>query len=164
MQNTVAGSKPLWQFLAELFSIIFWQDTALKINCPLHDQQSNKQRRADKHRGTLRNQRYLRYFPEELVGTKNGAKISSQWTIMLSIWSYISNNWFEFCLKDWDYFVSIGNPKSLRIKMMCGVHQGSILGPLLFLISTCSHSPGLYNNNITCCHNYADNTQIYITL
>ena len=46
----------------------------------------------------------------------------------------IVKNWFESYLSDRKQFVSIGNINSDEELVVCGVHQGSVLGPLLFLL------------------------------
>ena len=43
-------------------------------------------------------------------------------------------NWFHSYLFDWAFLVSIENKYSSILNILCGVPQGSILGPLLFLI------------------------------
>ena len=46
-----------------------------------------------------------------------------------------TRKWFESCLKNRTQFISFGNECNTQPrKIICGVSQGSILGPLLFLI------------------------------
>ena len=45
-----------------------------------------------------------------------------------------ANSWFKNYLNDREQFVSINGIESERKKIICGVPQGSVLGPLLFLI------------------------------
>ena len=46
----------------------------------------------------------------------------------------IELEWFKSYLKNWKQFVSIKNKSSPLLDMLLGVPQGSILGPLLFLL------------------------------
>ena len=46
----------------------------------------------------------------------------------------VGYGWFESCLKDRKQFVSINEYDSKHLPISLGVPEGSILGPLLFLI------------------------------
>ena len=46
----------------------------------------------------------------------------------------VSNTWFKNYLTGRSKYVSINGVNSMSKQMMCGVPQGSVLGPLLFLI------------------------------
>ena len=69
------------------------------------------------------------------------------------------SKWFENYLSNRTQFVKIGNTKSNCETITCGIPQGSILGPLLFL---------LYIDDLPNCSNklsfriFADDTNMFI--
>ena len=72
----------------------------------------------------------------------------------------IANKWFESYLKNRSQFVTINGAISETILMLLGVPQGSILGPLLFLIYINDfHQATIYSNP----RHFADDTNILIT-
>ena len=70
------------------------------------------------------------------------------------IWG-VSNNWFKSYLSNRSQYVSINGYDSVLAAINCGIPQGSVLGPLLFL---------LYINNLNQAtkfckvHHFADDT------
>ncbi len=69
--------------------------------------------------------------------------------------------WFRSYLEGRGYYVSIGEHKSKRTSMICGVPQGSIIAPLLFCLYMLPLSQIM---NQIAYHSYADDTQIYLAL
>ena len=69
----------------------------------------------------------------------------------------IAHAWFKSCLSDRKQYVVLNNKFSSILDMLYGVPQGSILGPLLFLIYVNDIS------NISKIILYADDANILIT-
>ena len=69
--------------------------------------------------------------------------------------------WFQSYLSDRSQFVSIDGKRSSRRGLSCGVPQGFVLGPLLYLLYT-SPLGDICRKHGLSFHLYADDTQIYI--
>ena len=71
--------------------------------------------------------------------------------------------WFESYLHKRNFIVTLGDFHSNKFKLVCGVPQGSILGPLLFNLYMLSLDYIISKHNISY-HNCANNTPFDISL
>ena len=71
-------------------------------------------------------------------------------------------SWFESYLTSRSFSVLSSGHKSTSIPLSCGVPQGSVLGPLLFIMYTTPLSTLLSGTSVDH-HLYADDTQLFIS-
>ena len=71
-------------------------------------------------------------------------------------------DWFVSYLTGRRQYVSIGDSSSTTRQLCCGVPQGSVLGPVLFVLYTSPVTEIIRNHDLNY-HVYADDTQIYST-
>ena len=72
----------------------------------------------------------------------------------------ICKDWFKFYLSDRKQFVSINGYNSDLMPVDCGVPQGSVLGPLLFLIYINDLHKAIQYCKV---HHFADDTNLFHT-
>ena len=83
----------------------------------------------------------------------------------LSSWFGISSTalfWVKSYLLNRSFYVSIDNSQSSVFQLLYGVPQGSVLGPLLFILYTTPLSTVISNSSANH-HLYADDTQLYLS-
>ena len=78
-----------------------------------------------------------------------------------------ANSWIRSYLTDRSSFVKIDSSSSPSTTILTGIPQGSVLGPLLFVlfispIANVINSDQSNQNNTVSFHQYADDTQLYI--
>ena len=69
-------------------------------------------------------------------------------------------NWFTSYLTNRQQYVSLGNVESSKQTMVCGIPQGSSLGPLLFLLYI-NDLPN--SSNLLSCRIFADDTNVFVS-
>ena len=72
----------------------------------------------------------------------------------------IINDWFKSYLYNRKQFVSLGSFKSDMLHVSCGVPQGSVLGPILFLLYVNDFQK---SSNILDFYLFADDSNIFLT-
>ena len=85
----------------------------------------------------------------------------------LSFWFGVGGvvlDWFRSYLCDHYQCIKIGSVLSDAKRLLYGVPQGSVLGPILFSLYTTPLNKVIQNHPGICFHFYADDTQLYIHL
>ena len=72
-------------------------------------------------------------------------------------------NWIRTYLTDREYYVSVGEHRSKNVKLTCGVPQGSVLGPLFFLLYMLPLG-AIFRKHSIDYHAFADDNQNYFTV
>jgi len=70
----------------------------------------------------------------------------------------VAHRWIRSYLTGWTQCVRHGHKKSSVTRLTCGVPQGSVLGPILFVLYTVDLIPLIESHGLSA-HLYADDTQ-----
>ena len=84
----------------------------------------------------------------------------------LAVWFGITNTartWFQSYLNSRSSIVSTLGHRSSSFSTSCGVSQGSVLGPILFIMYTTPLGSLIFSNSSVHHHLYADDTQLYLS-
>ena len=91
--------------------------------------------------------------------------IQSFLSVCLSSWFGITStalSWIKSYLQNRSFFVNIDNSKSSSYQLLYGVPQGSVLGPLLFILYTTPLSTVISQSPVN--HQlFADDTQLFLS-
>jgi len=74
-----------------------------------------------------------------------------------------SHNWLKSYLSNRSFSVTSGSSSSFILPSSCGVPQGSVLGPILFIIYVSPISSVLSSHGVNQ-QQYADDTQLFVFL
>ena len=71
----------------------------------------------------------------------------------------IANNWFQSFLEDRKQFTSVQGSKSAENSIRCGVPEGSVLGPVLFILFINDLHKAAEFSSV---HHFADDTNLLL--